>query len=128
MNIRDFQERRMVERMIFSTPVLIVVVLLAILALIGVWNMWRTKHALDIELAHTREELAHTKMVKESYEQKFQELATPEGVDFEARARFNLKKPGEEVVLFVDAPPATISRGRIASAWHAIWGWIQSFF
>ena len=54
-----------------------------------------------------------------------------EGLEKEARARFNLMKPGEEVVVFLDTDVARQTSGfraEIASAWESVKKYFYGFF
>ena len=46
--------------------------------------------------------LSETQKSKKTLEEKTKALETEYGVDLEARKNFNLKKPGEEVILFIE--------------------------
>lgn len=129
MSVRDFQERRKIERVIFSWPILIILVTLFFIALWGIYTTWQTKRALDHEVAQLQAEIKKAEMTRQQYESKREELETPEGVDREARARFNLKKPGEEVVIFVDdAPKVSQPKNRVVSIFSAVMGWFKNLF
>ena len=129
MSVRDFQERKKVERILFSWPILMILVGLLVIALWGLYNIWQSKRALDQEIARLEQEIAKAEATRKQYETTFEALETLEGVDREARARFNLKKPGEEVVLFVDdVPKSSAPTGRVASIFSAITNWFKNLF
>jgi len=114
MFLRDFQERKRLDRTFFSYPVLGILTFLAFAALFGAANAWYKKHVLDNEIAALEEKIADTESIKKLYEIKLENLDTAEGRDREARERFNLKKPGEGVVLFVDDFPSLRRRSGVA--------------
>lgn len=102
MLIREFQEKKTVRKIIFSTPVLV------LLAILSLWMAYGTVSALITlkNLSQKNKELsAKIEDVKEQraeLEEKTLLLNTEYGIDLEARKEFNLKKPEEEVILFVD--------------------------
>ncbi len=48
------------------------------------------------------EKILKTKETKSAIENRLRSLESSHGLDLEARGRFNLKKQGEEVVIFLD--------------------------
>lgn len=102
MLIREFQEKKTVRKIIFSTPVLV------LLAILSLWMVYGTVSALITlkNLSQKNKELSakieDVKKQKAELEEKTLLLNTEYGIDLEARKEFNLKKPGEEVILFVD--------------------------
>ena len=130
MGLRDLQERKRLERTIFSWPALIGLCVAIVLVFWNIINAWQTQRMLDRDIARLDEEIAKANDMREQYEAQFQEMQTSDGIDREARARFNLKKPGEAVVLFVDethndqAPPASGAAG----VYQATMQWFQKLF
>ena len=131
MSVRDFQERKKIERILFSLPVLALLVLFVVLAALGVVRVGYRKYLFDQEVAALREEIAAVEAQRIEHENRLRELATPEGLDREARGKFNLKKEGEEVVLFLESPqsaPSPDQKSGVAGAWRSFRGWIDGWF
>lgn len=109
--------------MLFSWPVLFLAVSLTAVALWGVFrNIFRYTE-IKKEVAAAEEKLSEYEESKKRFEERLKALDTPEGLEKEARARFNLKKPGEEVAIFLDsgAPRKDLGfRENLASAWESI--------
>ncbi|HEY4497834.1 MAG TPA: septum formation initiator family protein [Candidatus Paceibacterota bacterium] len=130
MSVRDFQERKKIERILFSLPILALCTALVVLAAWGVVRIGYRKYIIDREVAALRDEIAALEAQRAEYEERFRDLATPEGLDREARGKFNLKKEGEEVVLFLENPSPSLpdqERG-VAGVWHALRDWIEQWF
>lgn len=128
--MKNFQERKKLEQTIFSFPVMGIILFFVVLAILGTINVLRTKSSLDREITRLKDEIAKTDKSRQDYETQMSSLQTTEGIDREARSRFNLKKPGEEVVLFVDdakkeTPPP---ESEVAGAYHAIQKWFKNIF
>ena len=128
--MKNFQERKKFERSMFSMPVIIVIFCFVVFALYGVVNVLRTKSALNKEITRLKQEIAKAETTRQDYESQMNNLKTTDGIDREARNRFNLKKPGEEVAIFVDdkkqesAPP----EGKVAGVYHAVTRWFKNIF
>lgn len=113
MALRDFQENKETERVIYSWPAILIVALLCLAVIGGISRVLRTKLALNGEIKDLEKKIAEAGASQKNYERKLADLESPAGLDREARGRFNLKKPGEEVVIFVDEIPAAV--GSVAS-------------
>ena len=101
MSMRDFQERKKIERIWFSWPVLAILIFLVVLTTSSVFKVWREYSQLSSENDALVKKLEETQKVRLDNEKRFEILGTDYGIDREARARFNMKKRGEELVFFV---------------------------
>ena len=126
MAFNDFQESREVERAVFSWPVIFVAGLLIIAALWGVFRALEKELALRGEIKILEKKIAYANAAKAVFQAKTEDLRTEAGLDREARGKFNLKKPGEEVVIFTEgapqAKPSGFAEGWLASLWQAVKG------
>ena len=120
MVLRDFQENKKTKRVIYSWPAIVIVALLCLAVTVGIFRVLRTSLALNREIKDLEGKIAEAGASQKNYERKLAELESPAGLDREARGRFNLKKPGEEVVIFVEEP-LSASAGSVASR-------LRSFF
>ncbi|MDP2668957.1 MAG: septum formation initiator family protein [bacterium] len=102
MYTRDFQERKKFEHFFYSWWTILAAAGLLIVILSGVMGIWRKERALKAEIADLDVKTAETKAAREKTGQKLEALNTQEGVEKEARGKFNLKKEGEEMVVFLD--------------------------
>ena len=131
MGLKDFQERKVARHILFSWPFLI---LTAILVLISFWGVLRNAfyyREIRANVSETEKKIAEYEESKRLFEEKLHALGTLEGLEKEARARFNLMKPGEEVVVFLDTDVARQTSGfraEIASAWESVKKYFYGFF
>ncbi len=127
MEFEEFQEKKKMDRIVFSLPVLIIIVFLAAVSLVGAIKLYRTESSLKNDLIKLNQKLSATKIETAQIQQKIESLKTPEGVEYEARSRFNLKKSGEEVAIFVndDKNNENIVSPSVP---EAIWSVIKKFF
>ncbi len=73
-----------------------------VIVLAGVVGLWQKERALNSELAILDLKMAEIKTAREKSFRKLHALNTAEGIEVEARGKFNLKKEGEEMVVFLD--------------------------
>lgn len=102
MALREFQEKKTMRKMFFSTPVLIVTVILSLWMIYGTISAFLTLKDLSQKNKELSAKIEDIKKSRAELEQKLNLMNTEYGVDLEARKNFNLKKPEEEVILFVD--------------------------
>lgn len=128
MALSDFQESKEIERIIFSWPVIFVCVLLLLAALWGVFKALEKGLALRQEVANLEKKIAEAESAKNTFQAKLENLRTEAGLDREARGRFNLKKPGEGVVIFVENQ-SQAKLGGFAADWLAsLWSLAKGKF
>jgi cell division protein FtsB len=126
MSVRDFQDKKRTERLLFSVPILLGMFVLVALMVWAIIKLWVVKASLEGDVRNLHQQISEARARKTLYEEKRGELDTPEGLDREARFRFNLTKPGEEVVVFVDSDATTT--GRQATMVDKTIKWIQQWF
>jgi cell division protein FtsB len=101
MGLIDFQERKRFNRIVFSIPVVLVLFGLTLWMLWGSMQAWSARHALIKKNEAIAVEIEELEMNTKKLEKRLAVLASPRGLDLEARERFNLKEPGEHAVMFV---------------------------
>ena len=118
MAFNDFKESKEVERAVFSWPVIFIAGLLVIAALWGIFRALEKELALRGEIKTLEKKIVEADSVRAGFQAKVEDLRTEAGLDREARGKFNLKKPGEEVVIFLDDASQTESSG-LTGGWLA---------
>ncbi|MBI2121838.1 MAG: hypothetical protein HYT98_01830 [Candidatus Sungbacteria bacterium] len=88
----------------------------------GAWQSWLESRSIKQQI----EELTEKKNNLEAY---LAELKTVEAVKREAKERFNLKLPGEEVAVVVSSGSSTFMVTTSPASWPAkFWGFVSSWF
>ena len=131
MYVEDFQERKRIERIFFSWPAIITTLIFVIFVLSGVYKLWQKERSIKAETAELEAKIAEVKTAREAGLKKMGALKTAEGIDEEARGRFNLKKDGEEMVIFLDTNQKPEDKGFWAKSgflpaqiWQSIKNWL----
>lgn len=76
-----------------------------------------------------KQKIAELTKKREELEEYLAELKTVEAVKREAKERFNLKLPGEEVAVVVGSGSSTITVTMSPVSWLSkVWGFLRSFF
>ena len=131
MVMYDFQERKLTNRILYSLPVLFLAGMLVAASLFGVFRNIEKYAKMKREVALAEEKLSEYEASRKRFEERLSALNTEEGLEKEARARFNLKKPGEKVIIFLDSdlPKKSSSlRSQIASVWESVQIYIYEIF
>ena len=102
MALREFQEKKTARRVIFSTPVLVVLAILSLWMTYGVVSALLTLREFSEKNQKLSRDLEEIKKSRKAIEEKANLMDTEYSIDLEARKSFNLKKPGEEIILFVE--------------------------
>ena len=102
MALREFQEKKMARKIFFSWPVLIVLSALSLWMIYGATSAMVMLQKISKKNEELEFKLSETQKSQKTLEEKTKALETEHGVDLEARKNFNLKKPGEEVILFIE--------------------------
>lgn len=102
MALREFQEKKTARKLIFSWPVLITITALSLWMIYGTVSAIVMLRELSQKNREIEKKITEIQKSKKALEEKANLLRTEYGVDLEARKSFNLKKPGEEIILFVE--------------------------
>lgn len=125
--MRDFQERREMKRIMFSLPAVLLAVFLASLAFYGVLRAYSARLEIKREIAELKKQIEESDKAANNFQEKFSKLNTSQGLEKEARGRFNLKMPGEEVVIFLDDDFGAISASSFGVRFLNFWGTLKKF-
>lgn len=90
---------------------------------IGAIRMARGTQALRAEVESAEDRLAAAHEKKQELRRRIAEQDAPETVEYQAKAKMNLKNPGEEVVVVVPEPPSAPEPE--PAGW---WRYLQDFF
>ena len=102
MYTRDFQERKKFEHFFYSWWSIFGTTVFLAIVFIGIVGLWRKERALTDELAVLNAKITEMKAAREKNSLKLRSLNTEAGIETEARGKFNLKKEGEEMVVFLE--------------------------
>ncbi len=109
----------MFRRLKNSLPLNLLLLIAAAAVGVGAARMARQTLALRTELSGAEVKLKEVKQAQAELVARLAERDTPEGIEREAKAKLNLKSPGEEVVVVVP-PPAPAESAAPATLWERI--------
>ncbi len=129
--MREFQEKRELKRIIFSRASLIILfVLLIFLSVFTVKTFLKYRKAVQKDEKIT-EEVRDMERKKSDLAEKIKRLQTASGLEEEMREKFNVAKPGEEVLTIIDKSKENDkinSEDGERGFFSKIWNWIENLW
>ncbi len=124
--MKELQQKQRFKKFLYSTPFLIVLLIVAFLLGKGAWGIVSKQYESGARLEELEEK---NKMLRErqvNLESDIANLQTDEGVMAEIRAKFNAAREGEHLVVILDekvkattTPPSALSQG---------WMWLKNLW
>lgn len=121
----EFRLRQKRRRLLSSNLTILVLCIVIIILGKEVWDVYQRERL-------ARESLSQAQVQKESLDKREQFLRSEidllenqEGVESELRERYGIAKPGEKVIVLVDAEATTTLRQENTSWWKKIFFWLR---
>ncbi|MFA7252879.1 MAG: septum formation initiator family protein [Candidatus Paceibacterota bacterium] len=99
----EFQQKRQVKKILYSRTTLVVLGLIIILLINSVWGVYKKRAISKENLDKAQASLDNLQAREETLSNEIERLKSTAGVEEEIREKFGLVKPGEEVIIVVDA-------------------------
>lgn len=98
----DFHEKRKIRRVVYSKPVLFVLVLLTVWIGTSVYERFGMEREMAHKLEARERELEVLKLRAATLESEVGHMQNERGIEEELRSRFDVVKDGEQVVIILD--------------------------
>ena len=104
------------------------ILLFIIAAAVAYGSFYMVKQAVALyrESAENRKKIEELTQRKRELDAYLEHLQTPGAIEQEAKERFNLKIPGEQVVVVI-ADKASSTQGRIQKSGQGFWQWLAAW-
>ncbi len=96
----DFHEKRKIRNILYSWPVIAVLVFCTIVLSVSVYHRYTVAHDMGVKLSAREHELEELKQQAEILDAKVEYLKNDRGIEEELRNRFDVVREGEKVVIF----------------------------
>jgi cell division protein FtsL len=114
---------------IFSSPIFFLAMLFfSVIAVYGAFKAFSRRLAIESDVASLNKKIENLKKENESILNSLKAAASKEGIEKEAKARFNLKNEGENVVVVVPKEQTKKSEPPPQSILLRIKNYFNSFF
>jgi len=121
----EFEERKKFWRIFYSPLVFMVLLVVFLFMARAAWRVYGHVSVSSADRQRTEEELAKVNQREEVLKKNVEVLQTPQGVEDEIRAKFNVSKQGEGVAVIVDnhaTSTATATPAKSRSWWQKLFG------
>ena len=98
----NFQQRKKVRKALSSRWAFFILLLITLLLVKGAWGVYIKMRESDEFLRKSEKSLQNAHSRKVELSASIEHLKTSEGVEREIRGKFNVAKPGEEIIMIVD--------------------------
>lgn len=99
----DFHEKRKIQRILYSKPVIAVLFLIGLVMSNAVYDRYVVSREMEQKLEERRMELEKLEMRAETLSAKVEYFADERGIEEELRSRFDVAKEGEQVIILLDS-------------------------
>lgn len=98
----DFHEKRKIRSVLYSRPVIGVILLVTILLSISAYNRYTVAKEMGVKLEARKQELEELRERARAIESKVEYLTDERGVEEELRNRFDAIREGEQVIILLE--------------------------
>ncbi len=122
--MREFQDKKRFRRILYSKTTLVVLLILMVFLAKAVWSVYLKDKESARNTVMASNELAQLQARHDFLTQELGRLKTAEGKEEEIRKKYQVSKPGEQVVVIVEAtaslPVQIEEAGTLQKAWDSI--------
>jgi len=99
----DFQQKKRMRKVLYSPKVALLLLVVFVFLARGAWGAYTKERESRLNLNKVEEDYSKA-MEREAFlSEEIDRLSTEEGMEEEIRGKFNVTKPGEEVVLVIES-------------------------
>lgn len=128
--MKEFKQKRDFNKKFFSPASFAVVSIIAIILIISTFKIYVKSRNAQLKNERATQELADVEKRRAELEAEMAKLGTDSGLEEEIRDKFNVKKPGEEILAIVDKSPENdkINSDEGRGFFSKIWEFVKSVF
>ena len=123
----DFVRKKKKQRILYSRPILLALVVAVIFVAKGAWGIYKKERDTRENFRAALMELENAKNRESVLKNQLEKLNTESGVEKEIRDRFNVVKEGENVAIIVE-PQKEDLKNKNEDERSGFWSWIKDIF
>jgi len=100
--MKEFEQRQLFRKIFFSRFVFILFLCASVFLCVSVFDIYQKSKRAVLKSEIVEDELYDLQNRKETLEANINRLETDIGIETELRKKFQIKKPGEKFIVFVD--------------------------
>ena len=117
----DFVQKRKVRAILYHWATLIFLFVFVLFAIHSTWMVYSKKRESEVQKETALRNLTTLTARSTELDSKIEKLETPAGIEEEIRAKFNVAKEGESVVVIVPDQSKTATTTGPVGFWQKIW-------
>ena len=123
--MRKDKSQIFIQRIIFSVPFLVLLFIICLIFFISTARIYFQSRKISLERRGKEILLQAEKEKNKKIEEQITKLRTPEGMEKILRKNFQIKKPGEKVIVILDPekPKNDASNQNGGGLWSAVLNW-----
>lgn len=129
--MKEFQDKKRIRKIIFSRFSLAILLVILIILSVSTVKVYLKSRKASLKNDQTIAQIEELEKKKKELEDRIAKLQTEGGLEEEIREKFNVQKPGEEVLNIVDKSPENDKINNEESQkgfFSKIWDWIKNIF
>ncbi len=126
--MKEFQDKRKTERRLYSKFTIVVLVIILLFLIKGTWDIYQKDRQSLNDLAISNKELADLQSRNDYLSGQVAKLETTSGQEEEIRQKFQVAKPGENVIIIVPSASGTVASSTPGGVFGGIWEFIKNLF
>ncbi len=115
--MREFQDKKRLRKLLYSKLSVWALLIMILFFAHATWKVYQKSRASAAYTAQAEISLKKLKDRQNVLTSELSRLDTEEGVEEEIRAKYGVSKPGEEMVIIVDARAATSTKMQPEAGW-----------
>lgn len=101
--MEDFKRKKNIKKKVYSRTSFFVLLVISIFLLKGAYGVLQKQIESKENLAHVEQRLLEAQERKNELSSSIQHLQTEAGIEKEIRNKFDVSRPGEEVIVIIDS-------------------------
>jgi cell division protein FtsB len=127
--LEDLRAKEKFRKALYSRASFVILILITVFLVRGALGVLAKKNESKERLVRAEMDLASAIERENELNSSIERLNTKDGIEEEIRSKFSVAKPGEEIVVIVDAPNSDDGADKKdSSLWGRIKGWFSSIF
>jgi cell division protein FtsB len=128
--MQEFQEKRKLRKIIFSRKVLVLLAFVSAFLIFSTVKVYIKSRNAVSKNEEIKKEVADLEQRKSDLQKEISRLQSESGAEEEVRKKFNVQKPGEEVLVIVEKNNENdkINQGESSGFFTKIWQWIKNIW
>jgi cell division protein FtsB len=126
--MREFQDRQKNRRRLYSKTTIAILVILLILMARSTWNIYQKEQESQQNKLEANKELAVVQARHDLLQSQINRLQTPAGQEEEIRQKYQVAKPGEDMVVIIDSTTTSTSTPVQQGVFSGLWSTFVGLF